>query len=74
MEIGDETARASNAKGGGADTKQNGGVNTEASPSILLDVSVTGHDFVLATTAKAKEDFEASTSSFTDSNTVSERQ
>ena len=60
--------------GGGGGIMQNRGVNMEASPSILLNVSVTGHDFVLATTAKAKKDFEASTSTFTDINTVCEQQ
>ena len=78
VKIGDKTVKVSNAGGGegggGGRKQQNRGVSMEASPSILLDVSVTGHDFVLATTAKAKNDFEASTSTFTDSNTVSEQQ
>ena len=52
VEIADETASMSNAK---KKSKQKGCVNTEESPSILLDVSVTGQEFVLAAAVDKKE-------------------
>ena len=53
-------------------SKQKGGVNTEVSPSILLDVSVAGQEFVLAAAVDKKE-AEASSSGLSDSGKVSER-
>ena len=69
MEIADETASMSNAK---KISKQKGGVNTEVSPSILLDVSVAGQEFVLAAAVDKKE-AEASSSGLSESGKVSER-
>ena len=51
VEIADETASMSSAK---KKSKQKGAVNTQASPSILLDVSVTGQEFVLAAAVDKK--------------------
>ena len=53
-------------------SKQKGGVNTELSPSILLDVSVTGREFVLAAAVDKKEG-EASSSGSSESGKVSEQ-
>ena len=53
-------------------SKQKGGVNTELSPSILLDVSVTGREFVLAAAVDKKEG-EASSSGLSESGKVSEQ-
>ena len=69
MEVADETASMSNAK---KKSKQKGGVNTEVSPSILLDVSVTGQEFVLAAAVDKKEG-EASSSGSSESGKVSEQ-
>ena len=52
VEIADETASMSNEK---KKSKQKGAVNTQASPSILLHVSVTGQEFVLAAAVDKKE-------------------
>ena len=69
VEIADETASMSNAK---KKSKQKGGVNTEVSPSILLDVSVTGQEFVLAAAVDKKEG-EARSSGLSESGKVSEQ-
>ena len=69
VEIADETASMSNAK---KKSKQKGGVDTEVSPSILLDVSVAGQEFVLAAAVDKKE-AEESSSGLSESGKVSER-
>ena len=52
VEIADETASMSNAK---KRSKQTGGVNTEVSPPILLDVSVAGQEFAAAVDKKEEQ-------------------
>ena len=52
LEIADATASMSKAK---KKSKQKGVVNTEVSPSIPLDVYVTGQEFVLAAAVDKKE-------------------
>ena len=69
VEIADETASMSYAK---KKSKQKGGVNTEVSPSIPLDVSVTGQELVLASAVDKKEG-EASSSGLSESGKVSEQ-
>ena len=69
VEVADETASMSNAK---KKSKQKGGVNTEESPSILLDVLSLDRTFVLAAALDKKEG-EASSSGLSESGKVSEQ-